>query len=314
VDGVSLEVQRGRTTALVGESGCGKSITSLAVMGLLPGVARISGGRIEFDGVDLSRQSPDELRRLRGDRIAMIFQEPMTALNPVLRVGEQIAEPLRVHRGLAARAARERTVELLQRVGIPEPQQRVDAYPHEMSGGMRQRVMIAMAIACEPALLIADEPTTALDVTIQAQILALLRELQRQSGMAILLITHDLAVVAEFADRASVMYAGKIVESGPVRELLDSPRHPYTQALLRSMPVLDAVVVNEDGRGRLPVIPGEVPRPHNRPGGCAFHPRCELGRNDAKCASQTPEPTVASDRAWACWKAKVTAPASAAFP
>jgi peptide/nickel transport system ATP-binding protein len=311
VNGVSLAVERGRTMALVGESGCGKSITSLAVMGLLPAGVRVAGGRIEFDGVELTQASREQIRRLRGDHMAMIFQEPMTALNPVMRVGDQIAEPLRVHRGLSARTARRRVLELLRRVGIPAPERRIDSYPHEMSGGMRQRVMIAIAIACEPVLLIADEPTTALDVTMQAQILELLRELQRQSGMAILFITHDLAVVAEFADQASVMYAGRIVESGPVRELLDSPRHPYTQALLRSMPVLSAV--SGVTRGRLPVIPGEVPRPHSRPSGCAFHPRCELGHSDTKCAGETPELLAVGERACACWKTEVTPSASSAL-
>ncbi len=309
VDGVSLDIHRGRTVALVGESGCGKSLTALSILQLVPPPGRIVGGEIRFDDHDLLKLNQRRMRDIRGNRIAMIFQEPMTSLNPVLSVGHQIGEALQLHRGLRGKALRRRTVELLQRVGIPAPNTRADEYPHQMSGGMRQRVMIAMALACEPDLLIADEPTTALDVTIEAQILALLRELQQQTGMSILLITHDLSLVAGSADTVCVMYAGRIVERALVEDLFDDPRHPYTQALLHSMPRLPTAQspdARSPARKRLEVIPGEVPQPVNRPAGCAFHPRCPLGRQDPICQAQVPPMAeLAAHHECACWKASI---------
>jgi oligopeptide/dipeptide ABC transporter ATP-binding protein len=272
VDGVSFHVDKGETLAVVGESGSGKSVTSLAIMGLLPRPAgRMAGGKIIFDGMDLPELNKREMRRIRGTGIGMIFQEPMTSLNPVQTVGEQIAERIRAHAGVNQRAALSRAVEMLQLVRIPDPSKRAENYPHQMSGGMRQRVMIAMALACHPKLLIADEPTTALDVTIQAQILDLMRNLQSEFGMAILFITHDLGVVAEMADRVVVMYAGRAVEEAGVREIFAHPRMPYTQALLRSIPRVDRAANHQQ---RLEVIAGNVPNPRNLPPGCAFHPRC----------------------------------------
>ncbi len=299
VDGVSLEVPRRQTIALVGESGCGKSLTALSILRLVPPPGRVIAGEILLEGRNLLSLDERAMRAIRGDRVAMVFQEPMTSLNPVLSVGAQIAEALRLHRNLRGRAARDRGIALLRHVGIPAPERRVRAFPHQMSGGMRQRVMIAMALACEPDLLIADEPTTALDVTIQAQIMALLRQLQQQSGMSVLLITHDLGIVAGAADAVCVMYAGRIVERGPTRDLLAEPRHPYTQALLRSVPRLDA---NPSGkRARLAVIPGEVPRPLHRPSGCAFHPRCAAARGNPRCRTETPElVAISPTRACAC--------------
>jgi peptide/nickel transport system ATP-binding protein len=293
VDGVSLDVEPGETVGVVGESGCGKSVTALSVLRLIQPPGRIVSGRILLDGVDLLQKSEAEMRRVRGDRVAMIFQEPMTSLNPVFTVGEQIAESLRHHRGASRRDAHARAVDLLRQVGIPAPEDRVDRYPHEMSGGMRQRVMIAMALACDPELLIADEPTTALDVTIQAQILDLLARLRRERGMAVLLISHDLGVIAETCDRVVVMYAGKVVESGPAADVLRAPRHPYTAGLLRSLP-------GDPGQGRrLATIPGMVPPLTRLPPGCRFRDRCD--RALELCARQ--EPPLASldpGRAAAC--------------
>jgi len=310
VDGVTLSVSRGHTVALVGESGCGKTLTALSILRLLPPAGRIVGGRILFDGRDLLRLSSHELRAVRGDRIAMIFQEPMTSLNPLLTIEQQVGEGLRLHRRLSRRGARQRTVELLRRVGLPAPEQRCRAYPHQLSGGMRQRVMIAAALACEPELLIADEPTTALDVTVQAQILALLAGLQRERGMAMLFITHDLGVVARIADEVCVMYAGRLVERGSATVLLAAPRHPYTQALLRSLPRLTGPaqrVRSGAGRRRLPVIAGEVPRAGQPIPGCRFHPRCTLGNADPLCRSQEPAlAELAPGHACACWKANDT--------
>jgi oligopeptide/dipeptide ABC transporter ATP-binding protein len=280
LDGVSFTVERGQVMGLVGESGCGKSMTALAVMRLVPEPGRISGGRIAFDGIDLLSLPEHAMRKLRGARIAMIFQEPMTALNPVLTAGFQVAEVLRIHKPISARAAWTRAVELLAEVGIPEPAARANDYPHQLSGGMRQRVMIAMAIACEPDLLIADEPTTALDVTIQAEILDLLRGLRQRRGMGIVLITHDLGIVAEQADRVAIMYAGRIVEEATTAELFAHPLHPYTSALLRSMPTLGA------HRERLDAIPGNVPDITRRPSGCAFRDRCPLATTE--CALEPP--------------------------
>ncbi|HUE76380.1 MAG TPA: ABC transporter ATP-binding protein [Longimicrobiales bacterium] len=269
VDGVSFHVERGEVLGIVGESGCGKSVTSLSVMGLVAEPGRIEeGSSIVYDGRELTGLSEKELRAIRGNDIAMIFQEPMTSLNPVFRVGEQIAEAVRLHRGLSKKEARARAVELLQLVGIPVPERRVDEYPHQLSGGMRQRVMIAMALANEPDLLIADEPTTALDVTIQAQILELLNGIRQRLGMGILLITHDLGVVAEVCDRVIVMYAGQVVEEGTVADIFERPSHPYTQGLLAAVPRADRKA------GRLAVIPGTVPPPTRWPTGCRFHDRC----------------------------------------
>jgi oligopeptide/dipeptide ABC transporter ATP-binding protein len=281
VDGVSFTLKRGETLCLVGESGCGKSVTALALMGLLPRPpARILRGRARFAGHELFSMSERDLADLRGDRVAMIFQEPMSSLNPAFRVGDQIAEAVLRHRPVSRAEARARALELLKRVRIPAPERRLDAYPHQLSGGMRQRVMIAMALANQPELLIADEPTTALDVTIQAQILELIAELQRAAGTALILVTHDLGVVAEVADRVAVMYAGRIVEQGPVESIFSDPQHPYTVGLLGSLPSL--------GRreGRLATIPGAVPPPALWPKGCRFATRCPLA--DERCRRDVP--------------------------
>jgi oligopeptide/dipeptide ABC transporter ATP-binding protein len=268
VDGVSLEIRRGEVFGLAGESGSGKSMTAFSIMRLLPVRGRIAGGEVLFQGEDLAKVSDERMRDLRGDRIAMIFQDPMTSLNPVFTIGDQISEPLRKHRGLSASAARARTIELLTSVGIANPKQRFNSYPHEFSGGMRQRVMIAMALACKPDLLIADEPTTALDVTIEKQILALIEELRANIGAAILLITHNLALLAEHCDRIAVMYAGQIVEMADTDEILSNPLHPYTKALLGSMPRAHI------SKGRLKPIVGLPPTIIGDRKGCAFAPRC----------------------------------------
>ena len=278
VDGLDLTIQRGQTLGLVGESGCGKTATALSVMGLLPKASAEVSGRIRFDGAELLSLPDRAMRNLRGDRLAMIFQEPMTSLNPSYSIGEQIAESLVRHRGLSPGEARARTVELLRLVKIPSPEQRVDDYPHRLSGGMRQRAMIALALACDPELLIADEPTTALDVTIQAQILALMRELKASTGIAIILITHDLGVVAEICDHVAVMYAGEIVEYAPVGALFATPQHPYTIGLLGSIPRLD--VKAEE----LAAIEGMVPSLAELPAGCRFAPRCPFVRERCRQA------------------------------
>src|SRR6476661_5861811 len=272
VDGVSFYLDRGELLGLVGESGCGKSMTALSVMRLIAPPGRIVGGEIYFDGTNLLKLSDAEMRQMRGDDIAMIFQDPMTSLNPVFTVGEQIAEALRLHRKMSRKEARLATIEAMREVAIPDPARRLDDYPHQLSGGMRQRVMIAMALACNPKLLIADEPTTALDVTIQAQILELLDDLRKQRELAVLLITHDLGVGAIVADRVAVMYTGRIVEESPVEELFARPKHPYTEGLLRSVPKLtSATVVKQE---RLETIEGTVPSPTDLPPGCHFAPRC----------------------------------------
>ncbi|MEQ9643253.1 MAG: ABC transporter ATP-binding protein [Alphaproteobacteria bacterium] len=277
VDDISFTVRRGETLGIVGESGCGKSVTSLSIMGLVPqppGV--IAGGEIRFDGRDLLKLSKREMRAVRGRDISMIFQEPMTSLNPVHKIGEQIVEGILMHESVGHAAAWKRAVEMLDRVGIPSPEQRADDYPFQLSGGMRQRAMIAIALACRPKLLIADEPTTALDVTIQAQILDLLRELQEQTGTAVILITHDLGVVAELAHRIVVMYAGKVIETAAVGDLFSDPHHPYTLGLLGSVPKLH---VDEE---RLAIIEGTVPNPYSMPDGCKFNPRCPFAGDECR--------------------------------
>ncbi len=292
VDGVSFAIPRRGTLGVVGESGCGKSVTALSIMRLVaspPG--RIASGEIRYAGRDLLALSAAEMRAIRGNRIAMIFQEPMTSLNPVFTVGDQVGEAVRLHQGKSRREARAIAIEMFELVGIPSPATRVDDYPHQLSGGMRQRVMIAMALACKPDLLIADEPTTALDVTIQAQILDLLRKLQAELGMSILLITHDLGVVAETCDEVVVMYAGRIVERAPTATLFAAPRHPYTAGLLRSLPGTPAFAGGPHAgpgarRARLQEIPGMVPALHERPVGCKFAERCP--RVEAKCRAEEP--------------------------
>jgi dipeptide transport system ATP-binding protein len=280
VEGVGLQVREGEVLGIVGESGSGKSVTMMALMGLIALPGRVRAERLQFDGRNLLGLSDSERRRLTGKDIAMIFQDPTTSLNPCFTIGFQLIETLRLHLGLDKPAARQRAVELLQQVGIPAAASRLSDYPHQMSGGMNQRVMIAMAIACNPRLLIADEPTTALDVTIQAQILDLLRQLQRERGMALVLITHNMGVVQEMAHSVAVMYAGQVVEQGPVEALFAAPQHPYTEALLAAMPE-QAVA-----RGRLATIPGVVPGPYDRPGGCLFAPRCRYAT--ARCVAERP--------------------------
>jgi peptide/nickel transport system ATP-binding protein len=303
VDGVSFEVNPGETLAVVGESGSGKSVTALSILKLVPQPpGRIVEGRILFKGRDLVSLTNVEMRAIRGKEISMIFQEPMTSLNPVYTCGEQVLETLVLHEHLSRRDARARAIEMFDRVGIPAAKQRVDEYPHQMSGGMRQRVMIAMALACKPAVLIADEPTTALDVTIQAQILELLKELQRELGMAVILITHDLGVVAETADRVAVMYAGQVVEYSNVRETFRKPLHPYTAGLQASLPTLGVVV------DRLRVIPGTVPNPARFPPGCRFHPRCPVMID--KCLEEPPIQEHLPNHLARCWRAQEIAAGS----
>ncbi len=280
VDGVSFSVEAGEALALVGESGCGKSLTALGVMGLLPSAAFYAGGGLRFEGRGILDLPEKKRRALRGREMAMVFQDPMQYLNPVLTCGEQVAEPLRVLAGRSGREARDRALELFGEVGLPDPDRQARQYPHELSGGMRQRVLIAMALALRPKLLIADEPTTALDATVQAQILLLLRRLAREKNMALLIITHDLSAVSEIADRVAVMYAGKVVESFPVGKLFTASRHPYTRALLESMPA--RIPLDQPLRG----IPGQVPDPKNPPPGCRFHPRCS--RALAVCSELEP--------------------------
>ena len=298
VDGISFNVPRGRTIGLVGESGCGKSVTSLSVMGLVASPGKVEAEAVLFGDRDVLKLSADERRRLRGGKMSMIFQEPMTSLNPVHTVGDQIIEAILAHSAMTPKAARARAIEMLELVRIPSAAQRIDDFPHNMSGGMRQRVMIAMALSCEPALLIADEPTTALDVTIQAQILDLLGDLQQRLGMAILIITHDLGVIAEVADQVLVMYAGRIVESADVNDLFADPQHPYTIGLLGSIPRIDV------DRERLATIEGMVPSPNNQPKGCRFAPRCPFA--DRRCVLEPPPlRDIAPGHQVACWKAPV---------
>jgi peptide/nickel transport system ATP-binding protein len=296
VDGVSFEVAPGKTLGIVGESGCGKSVTALSIMGLVPQPpGRIAAGEVRFDGVDLLTLPASAMRELRGNRIGMIFQEPMTSLNPAFTVGDQIVEVIVRHRPGTRSAAKERAIEMLRQVRIPSPERRFDEYPHRLSGGMRQRAMIAMALACGPQLLIADEPTTALDVTIQAQILDLMRVLREETGAAIILITHDLGVVAEVADDVVVMYAGRIVERAPVAALFAMPQHPYTIGLLGSIPRLHL------DQERLAAIEGQVPTLDSDVRGCRFHPRCPFAID--RCAREDPPPVeVAQGHSAACWR------------
>lgn len=291
---VSLTVNRGQVMALVGESGCGKSLTALAVMGLLPRGATVAGGHIDVGGHPILGVGERRLRRLRGSTMAMVFQDPMLALNPLQPIGRQIAEPLVLHTGLSRREREERVLELLRAVGVPDPRARAGHLPHEFSGGLRQRIMIAIALACRPHLLIADEPTTALDVTIQAQVLDLLRELTGARHTAVLFITHDMGVVAQMADHVTVMYAGHVVESAPVGPLFGTPEHPYTAALLDSVPRLDMRTDVE-----LPTIPGRVPAPGQAPAGCPFRDRCP--RQTDRCARRPPLAAAGTARHVACW-------------
>ncbi|MGM0548170.1 MAG: ABC transporter ATP-binding protein [Bacillota bacterium] len=296
VDGVDYEIYPGETLGIVGESGCGKSVTSLSIMRLVespPG--EIAGGEIKFKGRDLTKISEKEMRKIRGNDISMIFQEPMTSLNPVYTVGDQIMEAIMLHKKVNRKEAKKQAIDMLQKVGIPLPEQRVDEYPHQLSGGMRQRVMIAMALSCDPQLLIADEPTTALDVTIQAQILELMNSLKKSYGMSIMMITHDLGVIAEVSDRVAVMYAGKVVEYTDVDTLFADPKHPYTWGLMNSIPKLDKDV------DRLEAIPGSVPSPLNFPEGCKFNTRCPLA--EGKCYNEEPPlENAAEGHKVRCWR------------
>ncbi|XID92678.1 ABC transporter ATP-binding protein [Paenibacillaceae bacterium WGS1546] len=295
VDGISFDVEHGQTVGLVGESGSGKSITSFSVMGLIKKPGRIAGGSIRLEGQELTDRSPRQMRKIRGKEIAMIFQEPMTSLNPVITIGEQIAESIRIHEGLSKRDAMQRALEMVKKVGIPMAETRLKQYPHQLSGGMRQRIMIAIALSCNPKLLIADEPTTALDVTIQAQILELMKELKQETGMGVLLVTHDLGVVAEICDKVIVLYAGQIVESGPVTQVFLNPQHPYTEALLKSIPS------SAGGRGKLYSIPGQVPSANAMPQHCRFHTRCPHAFD--RCKTETPQlESVQEGHMVSCWK------------
>jgi peptide/nickel transport system ATP-binding protein/oligopeptide transport system ATP-binding protein len=296
IDGVSFEVRKGETLAIVGESGSGKSVTSLSIMRLIPSPpGKIINGDIRFQNESLLDKTDKEMRKIRGNQMSMIFQEPMTSLNPVYKVGDQISESLVLHQKLSRKEALQESVRLLKLVGIPEPERRIKQYPHELSGGMRQRVMIAMALACNPELLIADEPTTALDVTIQNQVLALLKKLKQQPNMSIMLITHDLGVVAEMADRVVVMYSGQVVEQGDVYTIFENPKHPYTEGLLRSMPS------SEKRTGKLYAIEGVVPNPLNLPKGCRFAARCEYATE--LCHNEMPEIiSLQNDEEVRCWK------------
>ncbi|MAB88513.1 MAG: dipeptide/oligopeptide/nickel ABC transporter ATP-binding protein [Planctomycetes bacterium] len=300
VDDVSFTIEGGRTLGVVGESGCGKSVTGLSILQLVPSPGQIEAGHIRYhkngQSVEITELSPksDQMRAIRGNDIAMIFQEPMTSLNPVYTVGNQVGEAIRLHQQVGKKEARNRAIEMLIKVGIPAPEQRIDEYPHQLSGGMRQRVMIAMALSCNPSLLIADEPTTALDVTIQAQVLDLMKSLQEELRMAIMLITHDLGVIADIADEVVVMYAGKVVERGSLDQIFDRPLHPYTKGLLASIPELGA-----DRQKKLYSIPGTVPSPLAMPSGCAFAPRCQEAFSS--CQELPPLELIEGDHATRCW-------------
>jgi oligopeptide transport system ATP-binding protein len=297
VDGVSYEVEEGETLALVGESGCGKSVSALSILRLIPNPpGKIVGGEIWFDGQDLLKLDEDEIRHIRGNRIAMVFQEPMTSLNPVLTIGRQLTEAIELHLKYDKEQARKRAIELLEMVGIPEAPTRLNDYPHQFSGGMRQRVMIAMALSCNPKLLLADEPTTALDVTIQAQILEIMARLSRELGTAVIIITHNLGIVARYADRVNVMYAGRIIETATARELYANPKHPYTVGLLKSVPRLD-----ETRKEKLDPIEGQPPDLTNLPKGCAFYPRCRWHVD--RCLEEYPPLMMVGERHFtACWE------------
>ncbi len=298
LEDVSFDIAAGEVLGVVGESGAGKSVTGAAVIGLIEPPGRITGGEIRLKGERIDNLPLSTMRRLRGKRIGMVFQDPLTSLNPLFRIGDQIVETMTVHLDISAAQARERAIELLGQVGIPAPAERVDAYPHELSGGMRQRVVLAMVLCTSPELIIADEPTTALDVSVQAQIIALLKNLAKMHGTSVMLITHDMGVIAEIADRVAVMYAGRIVEIGPVRDVLKQPRHPYTQGLMGSIPTLTGE------KDRLVQIAGAMPRLNARPPGCAFNPRCPVAID--RCRSERP-PLVGDDRAQvACWVATET--------
>ena len=297
IDNLSLKLQKGRVLGLVGESGCGKTVTALSILNLVPYPGKIVSGKILFEGKDLLALSPQEIRTIRGAKISMIFQEPMTALNPVFTVGNQITEVLTAHQDISTQQARDTAVELLRSVGIPSPEKRVEEYPHQLSGGMRQRVMIAMAIACKPSLILADEPTTALDVTIQAHILELLSKIQAEMGMAMVLVTHDLGLIAERAHEVAVMYAGRIVEQTGTRELFANPQHPYTRGLMASIPR-----PAEAGKKRLRTIPGTVPRLYDLPRGCTFSPRCEI--KTAQCVVEPSLVEIKPGHLVRCWEAR----------
>lgn len=280
VDGVDITIPKGKTVGIVGESGCGKSMTAMSIMGLLPNTTHIEEGKILFQDMDLTKLNPKELRKITGDKISIIFQEPMTSLNPVIQVGKQVREAILLHEKVSKEEAKQRVIEIFRQVGIPEPERRYNAYPHQLSGGLRQRVMIGMAMVCNPDLLIADEPTTALDVTIEAQILHLMRQLQKDKGTSIMMITHNLGVVAEICDQVYVMYAGKVVESAEVHELFQNPKHPYTQGLLGALPKMDS-------RQRLNSIDGMVPTLKDMPTGCRFAPRCPMATQ--RCREEQPD-------------------------
>lgn len=299
VRNLSFSLKKGETVCIVGESGCGKSISSLAIMGLLPSNGRISNGSVHFEGQDISKFKPEQMRKIRGNKISMIFQEPMTALNPVFTIGFQLREPLRIHQGLSKKEATKLGIELLDQVGLSLPEERMKQYPHELSGGMRQRVMIAIALACHPQILIADEPTTALDVTIQAQILDLINDLKKRLNTGVVMITHDMGVVAETADRVVVMYAGEIVEDGTVEEIFKNPQHPYTQGLLASVPTVEGEIKE------LKAIPGSMPTINEKIEGCRFHPRCPFAMD--VCRSKAPNIHSEYNHRTRCWlKAGVT--------
>jgi peptide/nickel transport system ATP-binding protein len=293
INGVSFDIARGEVLGVVGESGAGKSVTGLAAIGLIDPPGRIAGGEIYLSGQRIDNLPPREVRRIRGKRIAMIFQDPLTSLDPLYRIGDQLVETIRTHLPLSESAARQRAIDLLAEVGIPAPEKRIDAYPHEFSGGMRQRVVIALAIAAEPELIIADEPTTALDVSVQAQIIALIKRLGRDHGTAVMLVTHDMGVIAETSDRVAVMYSGRIAEIGPVRDVVQHPLHPYAKGLMGAIPTLTG-----DASQRLVQIPGSMPRLSAIPTGCAFHPRCSFAFD--RCRAERPEPIAVGTQRVAC--------------
>ncbi len=293
IDGVSFDIAKGEVLGVVGESGAGKSVTGLAAIGLIDPPGRIAGGEIWLSGLRIDNLPPEEMRRIRGKRIGMIFQDPLTSLNPLYRIGDQLVETIRTHLNLNESAARKRAIDLLAEVGIPAPEKRIDAYPHEFSGGMRQRVVIALAISAEPELIIADEPTTALDVSVQAQIIALIKRLGRDHGTAVMLVTHDMGVIAETSDRVAVMYSGRIAEIGPVRDVVQNPLHPYAKGLMGAIPTLAG-----DASKRLVQIPGSMPRLSNIPQGCAFNPRCAFAFD--RCRVERPEPIPVGAQNVAC--------------